>query len=329
VTYTWATWLPDALRAEGCTVVTYDGWKNRGRPASTGEFDPYAALWHHTGTHSSKADPNPSLSVCINGRPDLAGPLCQVLIGYDGVCHVIAAGRANHAGTCNGAGPTKSGDGNAQMVGFEIDFDGSQQMSDVQYDAAIRAGAAVVKHYEHDQDYCLGHKETSTTGKWDPGGYSMDAMRKAVKDHLASGGGDDMPEYVSLSGPGFTLTPDADWTPVKMTTESADSGGIHPDGYAWLNLGGAKYMAQVRLNDCERETPDTTVVVRWAEYDKESGAFVSAPAPAEYPLTTGTTGIHDHCIDSCSKANRIRPEVKARSGRVTVGGVGLTALYWR
>ena len=197
--YVWLTWLADELRAEGCHVKEYDGWKSRGRPASTGQFDPYGVLLHHTGTKTSASNPAPTLSTCVNGRSDLPGPLCQVMIGYDGTCHVIAAGRANHGGEHNGNGPFPSGDANAVMVGFELDYSGSQPVSDKQADAAIRATAAVLRRFGRDQTYCRGHKETSSTGKWDPGragssdpAYDMGEVRGFVRDRLENGE-DDMP----------------------------------------------------------------------------------------------------------------------------------------
>lgn len=337
MTYVWLTWLADALRDEGCKVKEYDGWKTRGRPASTGEFNPYGVLQHHTGTKTSYDNPAPTLSTCVHGRSDLPGPLCQVMIGYDGTCHVIAAGRANHGGECNGNGPTSSGDANAQLVGFELDYSGSQAVSPEQGDAAVRAAAAVLRRFDNDASYCRGHKETSTTGKWDPGrhgssdpAYDMGEVRGYIQDRLNGSDGDDMPEYVSLGGPGFTVLDGADWAPVKFTDENADAGNVHPDGYAWLNLTGAKYVGQVRLNDCTTTNRDATVLVRWAEYETEGGQeYVAAPAAAEYPLTTGTTGVHDHVIDACGKGHRVRPEVKARGADVVIGSTGLTAVYWR
>lgn len=336
--YVWLTWLADELRAEGCKVREYDGWKSRGRPASTGSFNPYAVLQHHTGTKTSYSNPAPTLSMCVHGRSDLPGPLCQVMIGYDGTCHVIAAGRANHAGECNGNGPTSPGDGNAQMVGFELDYSGSQPVSPEQADAAVRAAAAVLRRFGRDGSYCRGHKETSSTGKWDPGrngssdpAYDMGVVRGYINDRLAGGSGDDdMPEYVSLSGSGFTVLDGADWTPVKLAGEHSDHGNIHPDGYAWLNLAGARYVGQVRFTDVTSVNRDATLVVRWAEYEKDGNqGFVSAPAPAEHALTTGTTGIHDEVIDQCSEGNRVRAEVKARGADVVIGSTGLTAVYWR
>jgi hypothetical protein len=332
VTYQWLTWLPAALRDAGCRVVTVDGWQTRGRPSSTGDFDPYAVLWHHTGTTTSRANPAPTLGMCIKGRSDLTGPLCQVLIGYDGTCHVIAAGRANHAGACNGNGPTRPGDGNAQMVGFEIDYNGTQPMSGAQYDAAIKAAAAVVAHYGNDERYCRGHKETSETGKWDPGGYSMDTMRADVRTALRPKGDDDMPEYLSLGGPGFTLNPGRvdDWTEVNYNKEFADPGNVHTDDkpYPWLKLAGAKYQGMVVLNDVDANE-GTVLIVRWAEYAVSDGVFKNAVGPVDYVLPDRTLSIHDQVIDACGPANKVTVQVRALGGPINIGSVGVRALYWK
>ncbi|HEY7031573.1 MAG TPA: N-acetylmuramoyl-L-alanine amidase [Thermomicrobiales bacterium] len=192
--YVWLTWLADALRAEGCKVVEESGWKNRGRPSSTGAFNPYGVLWHHTGTKASTSNPAPTLRTVINGRADLPGPLCQVLIDYNGVCHVVAAGRANHAGQCGGFPPFPAGDGNAQMIGFEIDYDGTQPMSDAQRDAATRASAACLKKWHRDDEYACRHQETSTTGKWDTGGVTGAQLRGWIHDYMQGGGEDWMAE---------------------------------------------------------------------------------------------------------------------------------------
>ena len=190
--YRWEMWLADALRAEGCRVAEYQGWKSRGRPTSTGAFNPYGVTLHHTGTTTSASNPCPTLGTCVNGRADLPGPLAHVVIGYDGTCHVIAAGRANHAGTSIGPGPFPAGDGNAMTVGFEIDYSGSQPVSASQGEATLRAATAVLRHYGRSAAYCIGHKESSDSGKWDPGRngsgsplYDMNAVRSQVAARLA------------------------------------------------------------------------------------------------------------------------------------------------
>lgn len=272
MSYVWCRWIADVLRAEGCKVREYDGWKDRGRPSSTGSFNPYAVLHHHTGTKTSYSNPAPTLSTCVHGRSDLPGPLCQVMIAYDGVCHVIAAGRANHAGECNGNGPTSSGDGNAQMIGFEVDYSGSQPVSPEQADAVIRATAAVLRKLGRDASYCRGHKETSTTGKWDPGrngsgssAYNMGEVRGYVADRLAGGGEDDVSAWASI-----TLTADQSIGPgakevIGFDHEASDSDGMHSESswvaalrppaggytrghfYAWLNVTGGTPGERVRV----------------------------------------------------------------------------------
>lgn len=191
--YYWQRWIADALREEGCKVKEHGDWKNRGRPASSGGYDPQGPCNHHTGTHTSYANPAPTLQTCIQGRSDLPGPLCAVLIGYDGTCHVIAAGRANHAGEHNGFGPYHSGDGNEQMIGAELDYDGTQDPSPEQKDAATRFDAAMIKHFGHEPKWVVIHKETSTTGKWDTGQVSGDAWRSRVKEYMQGKEEDDMP----------------------------------------------------------------------------------------------------------------------------------------
>lgn len=328
-------WLPSALRAEGATVKVVAGWQDRGRPASTGGFDPYATGWHHTGTKTSMANPCPTLHTCIVGRPDLAGPLCAALIGYDGIIHVIAAGRANHAGKSNGVGPLFVGDGNTQMVGFEIDYDGTQAMSPQQYEASIMAGAACERHFGHGENYCLGHKEWSVTGKWDPGGYNMNSMRADVGARLQSspGGGtsggdeDDVTKYVSLSGPGFVMKNGADWTPCKLDTENSDQNDVHSGEYAWLYLSDSYYQAMTVLGSVKASTPDTTLMVRWAEYDS-GGNYKSSAGTTEYPLTSGSTSVKDQTTDLCAAKNKVRCEVKPVGGDIEIASVGVRALFW-
>lgn len=101
--------IADRLRAAGLRVVEIDGWRTRG--SST--FAPRGSVDHHTA--GSRAGNAPSLNVCIHGRADLPGPLCQVLVGRDLTCYVIAAGRANHAGLGGWRGLI----GNSSVYGVE------------------------------------------------------------------------------------------------------------------------------------------------------------------------------------------------------------------
>ena len=168
-------WLAEVLRAEGCRVSETGGWQSRGR---AGAYAPFGVLNHHTATPSAgPSNPNPTLNMCINGRSDLPGPLCQVMIGYDGVCHIIAAGRANHAGSAKSAPPIPAGDGNAMLIGFEWDYSGVAPPGPAQYAAAVLANAACLRRLGRDASYAKGHRETSKEGKPDPGHVNLDTLR--------------------------------------------------------------------------------------------------------------------------------------------------------
>ncbi|MGW5647509.1 peptidoglycan recognition protein family protein [Saccharopolyspora sp. NPDC003762] len=171
-------WLAEVLRAAGLDVVETDGWSDRTAPGS--QPQPVGVLEHHTATPASYARPAPTVQMCIDGRPDLDGPLCHGVIGYDGVVHLIAAGRANHAGKAKASGPNPAGDGNTLYVGFEWDYSGHQTPSPEQYDAAVRATRAVLRRLGRPADAARGHVETSVTGKWDPGQVDMNAFRSQI-----------------------------------------------------------------------------------------------------------------------------------------------------
>jgi hypothetical protein len=185
-------WLADVLRAAGLQVVEHGDWHNR---MVAGSFNPIGVLWHHTAAHSSASNPHPGLSIVINGRSDLQGPLAQALVDYHGVFHVISAGRCNHAGYSGGSGPIPSGDGNTMLIGWEIDYDGvNQQMTPAQYDASVAATAAVLKQLGRDASHARGHRETSVEGKIDPSFVDLDMMRGDVARRMVAGG---------VSGPAY------------------------------------------------------------------------------------------------------------------------------
>lgn len=169
-----ATWIADALRSEGCRVNEVAGWQERGSVA----FDPRGLVVHHTASRRGRNAP--SLDVCIDGRPDLPGPLCHVLIGRDGICHVIAAGKANHAGT----GGWKGLSGNSSVFGIEAENDGlGEPWGPVLLTAFHRASAALARGRFAVEMIC-GHKEW-TPRKIDPAGIDMGEFRASVARLLA------------------------------------------------------------------------------------------------------------------------------------------------
>lgn len=163
-------WLAARIRNKtSLPVREVAGWKSRGRPASTGTFNPRGVLVHHTAFPASRNNPHPGLNTVINGRSDLPGPLCHVLLDFNGVSHIVASGRANHAGTARASGPMPAGDGNSLYIGIEVDYDPRvQEASAAQKNAIGVLAAVLVTRLNHGARYVRGHKETSVTGKVDP-----------------------------------------------------------------------------------------------------------------------------------------------------------------
>jgi hypothetical protein len=144
------TGIADRLRAAGLRVVEVAGWQTAGSDS----FAPAGSVNHHTAGPSSGA--TPSLLTCIEGRPDLPGPLCNVFqsreSGAADVAYVIASGRANHAGD----GGWKGLSGNASVYGLEIEHDGVTPLPQARIDYAARIHAAM---FTGDPAYVCQHRE--------------------------------------------------------------------------------------------------------------------------------------------------------------------------
>lgn len=185
MTYSLA-WLADVLRAAGVKVVEVPGWQSRGR----GEMGAVkGVICHHTAGPKNPVG-TPGLSIIINGRggpSPLPGPLSQLYLAPDGTCHVVAAGRCNHAG----AGRWRGMAGNSSSIGIEAENpgDGSPWPA-VQTDAYAQIVAAILSHLGLSADDCCGHKEFATPRgrKIDPA-FAMDPFRARVAHYMHGGGG--------------------------------------------------------------------------------------------------------------------------------------------
>lgn len=179
------TWLPQVLLDAGLKVSRVEGWENRGRP---GDFGPIkGVICHHTvGLPTGNM---PSLNTLIHGRaasrtaPALSGPLAQLGLGRDGTYYIVAAGRANHAGTGAWKGLTS---GNTSFIGIEAEHTGDPNTPwpDIQLDAYKRGVAAMLKHLGATAEMCCGHKEW-TTRKPDPTRIVMADFRRDVAALMA------------------------------------------------------------------------------------------------------------------------------------------------
>ena len=182
--------LAEAARESGLTVVEIPAWQIRARPASSGGFDPQGVLVHHTGGTSD--DRAYVEWMALTGRSDLPAPLCQLALARDGTVYVCAAGRSNHGGTAKATGPMPAGDANALYIGIEAMNTGSEGWRPTQYAAYVALCAALCKHYGWPASHVRAHRETSVTGKWDPGLLDMDLFRTDIANALED---DDMPAY--------------------------------------------------------------------------------------------------------------------------------------
>jgi hypothetical protein len=144
--------IADRLRAAGLRVVEVAGWQTAGSDS----FAPGGSVNHHTAGPSSGS--SPSLLTCIEGRPDLPGPLCSVYQSREpstDIAYVIASGRANHAGE----GSWRGLSGNASVYGLEVEHDGTTALPQARIEYAARIHAAM---FTGDPGMVCQHREWTT-----------------------------------------------------------------------------------------------------------------------------------------------------------------------
>lgn len=157
MTYRVLSDLADVLRAGGCRVIEYEGWQNRGRPTSTGEFNPEGILCHHTASPDSWSDQQ-DINVILAGNSSAPGPISQLYQSrFDPwPIYVIAAGRCNHGG--KGRIPGRSCDDmNARLLGIEAGQSGSTYWPDGMVDHYAKVCAALNAGYGWPIEMTLMH----------------------------------------------------------------------------------------------------------------------------------------------------------------------------
>ncbi len=162
------------------------GWETRGSSA----FAPACSIGHHTAGPLS--GDRPSLNICVNGRTDLPGPLCNDFLSRTKVV-LVAAGRANHAGT----GGYRGLAGNSAAFGNEAEStgvlrrDGSPDWSEFQRWAFPRVHAAHLWLLGRGPEWYIGHRDW-TSRKIDPTAIDTLDMRAQIAD-VMNNPEDDMP----------------------------------------------------------------------------------------------------------------------------------------
>lgn len=173
--------LPAALRRYGLTVELVPGWETRGSPS----FNPKVGIAHWTA--GGKGDRG-SLNLCVTGRSDLPGPLCNVFLTRGGVAIVVSGNRANHAGTGGYRGVV----GNSGAFGCEAECSGpGDPWTPVQRDAYPRVMAAFCHLMGRDASWVCRHMDW-TPRKIDINTWPL-ADLQARTQALLDAGGADMP----------------------------------------------------------------------------------------------------------------------------------------
>lgn len=173
------------LRKWGLKVEAHEGWRTRGRPY---DFYPKAVICHHTASGSSSGN-FASEGIVLNGRSDLPGPLCQILLGRDGTVKLIAAGYSNHAGYGGPRAGIPENQGNTYAVGIEAENNGlGEPWRPTTVIAYYRLCAALLDWFGvKDVNRVFGHKEWAPGRKIDPAGIDMNRFRANVQLALAQG----------------------------------------------------------------------------------------------------------------------------------------------
>ncbi|MET0767362.1 MAG: N-acetylmuramoyl-L-alanine amidase [Aeromicrobium sp.] len=198
-------WLPDVIRGAGGIVHEEGDWYSRGSDS----FNPRAVMLHHDASAPGSSPSGPS--IMINGTSSVPGPLCQLWFDYFGEWHVIAGGRANHAGSGDGWGVVRAGHGNEDSIGIEIDHTTGEAWTSGQASGGGRVLRALLDRLGAEAHNALtAHKEYAAGRKVDPDPLDMDWLRGVVAGVPSGGGDDDVPTGAQMieltkSGAGYWI----------------------------------------------------------------------------------------------------------------------------
>lgn len=173
MTYERALWLPKVLKAVGIEVVEHDGWKTRG----LGEYRPFqvlAVVWHHD---ASAIGDSPGVPDYMIRNFETAG--AQIWVDRAGRWHLIASGRAAHAGSVRPGMPT-----NETSLGVETDHTTGEGWPPALLESLRVGTAAILKHVGKDEQGLHFHKTICDPPgrKVDPAGLDLAPERARVAD---------------------------------------------------------------------------------------------------------------------------------------------------
>jgi len=212
----WLT-LPEiesAFKKWGVPYAVVPGAAKRSNSNGFGSTSVTGCMFHHTAGDATDAR---ELSVLVNGRTGLSGPLCNFGAGDDGIIDIIACGSANHAGGGDpdtlklvqtektpltaevkpnqSAASAGSVGGNDRFYGWEVYYGirNDPTPNPLQYRVTVLSMAAIIdKLDELDKANtwsgraAIGHREW-TTNKIDPSAVKMYEVRTQINAILKAG----------------------------------------------------------------------------------------------------------------------------------------------
>lgn len=158
------------------------------RTAGSSDFHPQGHLLHHDVIADQPGDADKMPSILRDGRPDLAGPLCNFWLEVDADVHICALGKANHGGEGLWHGLNE----NAELWGTEMNNCGTPACPwpDKQLEGAVLLSAALGEFSGYDASVMTaGHKEYALPPGRKPDPHSIDMPRFRGRIKAARKGG--------------------------------------------------------------------------------------------------------------------------------------------
>lgn len=188
-------WVPGVLRAAGLTVIEHDGWRTRSNGSLAADY----WVWHHDA--SAKGD-SPGVPSYMIGNYANAG--AQLWVDRQGRWHIIAAGRAAHAGKVLPGKP-----GNSNSIGIETDHTTGEDWPPALLNSLRRGTAAMMKYRGKNENHLEFHKTICNPPgrKVDPDGLDLGHERAQIRSLL---GGNSINTQPSIPEDDDVLTPQQD-----------------------------------------------------------------------------------------------------------------------
>jgi len=284
------TWLADVLRDAGCVVVEEGDWKHHGRD---GSFSPKAIMLHHDA--SPAGETSHGADVIINGRPGLDGPLSQLWLDYDGRWHVIAAGRANHAGEGGPWGVIAADQGNRDSIGIETDHTTDEKWTDAQRSEGLRGVHALAQKLgitttaEIDRAI-TAHKEYAAGRKIDPDPMDMDKARAQLAAYDPAGGLLGMSDVKVFSNPATQkIKGTGDYKTLTIDEDGALSLVTGPKD-AYVVTAGIRIEKTTDANSVETGDVCHVRLQSVIDYEGDKATVIDSAYPiVEVPITSGSS----------------------------------------